>query len=129
MAFRRNKTLDGVSNPFEYYLLTDAEGATEGEALVLTSGRLTKCSPTATPEFISLKTQAAETTSTKLLPVVRVREDDEYITTSTVALTATNVGSKFTLHTDGTQVTNTTTSGVFAVSGLDGTKVYGYFRR
>ena len=129
MAFRRNKTLDGVSNPFEYYLLTDTEGATEGEALVLTSGRLTKCGSTAIPEFISLKTQAAQSTSTTPLPVVRVREDDEFITTCTGTLTATNVGAKVTLHTDGAQVTTTTTSGVFAVSGLDGTKVYGYFRR
>jgi len=129
MAFRRNKTLDGVSNPFEYYLLTDAEGAVEGEALVLTAGRLTKCGPTATPEFISIKTQAAQTTSITPLPVVRVREDDEYITGCTGTLTATSVGAKVTLHTDGVQVTTTTTSGVFAVSGIDGTKVYGYFRR
>ena len=129
MAFRRNKTLDGVSNPFEYYLLTDAEGATEGEALVLASGRLTKCGATAIPEFISLKTQAAQSTSKTPLPVVRVREDDELITTCTGTLTATNVGAKVTLHTDGAQVTTTTTSGVFVVSGLDGTKVFGYFRR
>jgi hypothetical protein len=129
MAFRRNKTLDGVSNPFEYYLLTNAEGATEGEALVLTAGRLTKCGATVTPEFLSLKTQAAETTSKTLLPVVRVREDDELLTSCTAALSATDVGTKLTLHTDGLQITNTTTSGVFAVSKVDGTKIYGYFRR
>ena len=129
MAFRRNKTLDGVSNPFEYYLLTDAEGATEGEALVQTNGRLTKCGPTATPEFISIKTQVAQATSTTPLPVVRVREDDEYVTSCTGSLTATNIGQKVTLHTDGLQTTTTTTSGVFAVSGLNGTKIYGYFRR
>lgn len=129
MAFRRNKTLDGVSNPFEYYLLTDAEAATEGEALVLSSGRLTKCGATATPEFISLKTQAAQSTSTTPLPVVRVREDDEYVTSCTGSLTASNLGAKVTLHTDGAQVTTTTASGVFAISGLNGTKVLGYFRR
>lgn len=129
MSFKRNKTLDGSSNPFEYYLLTDGEGAVEGEALVLTAGRLTKCGATATPEFISLKTQTLQATSTIPLPVIRVRDGDEFVTTCTGTLAATDVGSKVTLHTDGAQVTTTTTSGVFAVSGLDGTKVYGYFRR
>ena len=129
MSFKRNKCLDGASNPFEYYLLTNGEGAVEGEALVLSSGRLTKCGATATPEFISLKTQALQATSTIPLPVIRVRDEDEFVTTCTAALDGADVGTKLTLHTDGVQVTDTTTSGVFAVSAVVGTKIYGYFRR
>lgn len=130
MAFDAIKSLDGSSNPTEYYLLTDNEAATLGEALVQTNGRLTKCGATATPEFISLRNQAAETTSVTPLPVQRVKETTEYETTSTATVAATLVGSSVTLHTDGAQVTATTTSGVFKISSTDGAnKVRGYFRR
>jgi hypothetical protein len=128
--FDRVKTLDGTSAPLEYYLLTDGEATVMGEALKMTNGRLTKAGATETPEFISMRAQAAEAASKTPLPVIRVTEIDEYETTSTVAVPVTNVGAKVTLHTDGAQVTNTTTSGVFTVSATDGvSKVRGYFRR
>ena len=40
--------------PLEFYTITAAETVTIGEALVLSSGKLTKCGATATPEFISV---------------------------------------------------------------------------
>jgi hypothetical protein len=130
MAFDPIKSIDGGSDPLEYYLLTDGEGSTLGEALVQTNGRLTKCGATATPEFIAMRTQAAEATAKTPLPVVRVKEDREYATISTAAVGAALVGQKVTLHTDGAQVTATTASGVFTVSSTDGvSKVRGYFRR
>lgn len=132
-GFKQSSSLNGASDPFEYYLLTDAEGATLGEALVQTSGRLTKCGATATPEFIAGATRVAEATSVTLLPVIRVKEDREFETLSTATVATTLIGSKVTLHTNGTQVTATTASGVFEVSRTDGaatnSTVRGYFRR
>ena len=120
----------GNQPPFEYYLLTDAEAATVGELLVQTSGRLTKCGATATPEFIAMKTQSAEITSATPLPVVRITEDMEFSATATATVAATLLGSKVTLHTDGIKCTATTTSGVFTITATDGaTKVRGKFRR
>jgi len=133
MAFKRVKSLDGAQNPFEYYLLTDNEGATLGEAFVQTSGRLIKCGATATPEFIAMCDRTAETTSVTPLPVERVREDVEYQTKSNATTAVTLVGNKVTLHTDGLLVTATTPSGVFELSYTDavtdGGVVRGYFRR
>lgn len=133
MAFKLHSTLDGAQPPFEYYLLTDNEGATLGEALVQTSGRLTKCGATATPEFIAVKTQVAEAASVTPLPVIRVTENQEWSNTSNATTAVTLVGAKVTLHTDGLVVTATTTSGVFELTYTDGVtnggKVRGMFRR
>ncbi|MDP4158229.1 MAG: hypothetical protein Q8911_00495 [Bacillota bacterium] len=131
--FQRVSSLGGDVQPFEWYLLTDGEGATRGEALVQTNGRLTKCGATATPEFIAERTQAAEATSVTPLPVTRITEGDDFTTTSTATVASSLVGSKVTLGADGLTVTATTTSGVFEVSSTDGVTgggvVHGYFRR
>ena len=133
MAFKRVGSLKTSQSPIEYYLGTNSEAYTLGEALVQTSGRLTKCGATATPEFICLKTQAAESTAVTPLPVERVSEDTEYESVSTATVAATLVGNKVTLHTDGLFPTGTTSSGVFEISRTDGattnSKVRGFFRR
>lgn len=132
-GFKQASSLDGTSDPYEYYLLTDAEAATIGEALVQTSGRLTKCGATATPEFIAIRTQAAEATSVTPLPVIRVKDNREYETLSSATVAATLIGAKVTLNADGLRVTATTSSGVFEISHTDGvttnSTVRGYFRR
>lgn len=132
-GFKQSSSLNGASDPFEYYLLTDAEGATLGEALSQTNGRLTKCAATAVPEFIAGATRVAEATSVTLLPVIRVKEDREFETLSTATVANTLIGAKVTLATNGTQITATTASGVFEVSHTDGattnSTVRGYFRR
>ena len=134
MAFKVVGNLEGAQVPFENgYLLTDNEGATLGEALVQTSGRLTKCGATATPEFIAVCDRTAESTSVTPLPVIRVTENTKFSTKSMATVAATLVGAKVTLHTDGLLVTGTTSSGVFEISATDGatttSKVEGYFRR
>ena len=133
MAFKRVGSLSGSQNPFEYYLLTDNEGATLGEALVQTSGRLTKCGATATPEFIAMASRTAEATSVTPLPVIRVSETDEFATTASATVDSTLVGAKVTLEADALRVTATTTSGVFEISYTDGATgggvCRGYFRR
>jgi hypothetical protein len=131
LAFKLRKKRQ--SSPIEYYLMTDGEAVTAGEALVQTNGRLTLCGATTTPEFIALKTQAAEATSVTPVPVIRITEDQEWKTKANATVANTLVGSKVTLHTDALVVTATTTSGVFEISYTDGATgggvVYGYFRR
>lgn len=133
MSFLISKRLDGETSAQEYYLLTDNEGTVLGEALVQTSGRLTKCGATATPEFVAMAARTAESTSVTPLPVMRVNECMEFETTSTATVASTLVGSKVTLHTDGASCTATTTSGVFEVTYTDGattnSRVRGIFRR
>lgn len=133
MPFDVVKHIGGDSLPIEYYLLTDAEGATIGEALKQVSGRLTKAAATDIPEFLSLRTQAAEATSKTSLPVIRVTETLELSTISTATVASTLVGSKVTIDAAGDKVTATSTSGVFEISSTDGTatnsNVRGYFRR
>jgi hypothetical protein len=119
MAFKLHSTLDGAQPPFEYYLMTDSEAVTLGEALVQTSGRLTLCGVTTTPQFIAQKTQAAETTAITPIPVIRVTEQQEWENTSNATTAVTLVGNKVTIHSDGLVVTATTSSGVFELTYTD----------
>lgn len=113
----------------EVYAPTADEPIALGEALVLTTGKLTKCAATATPEYI-----ARSAGTNKAIAVNRVLEEDIFETTFAADASAVNEGSKVTLHTDGAQVTATTTNGVFYITkklgtGASGTKVQGMFRR
>ena len=132
MAFKKHKSSSAKTQVIEYYLATDSEAITLGEALVLTSGRLTKCGATATPEFIALGSRSAGTDVQ--VPVARVMEDEEYETTFSADASSNAVGTKVTLHTDGLTVTDTATNGVFTITkklgtGASGTSVRGMFRR
>jgi hypothetical protein len=116
--------------PMEYYPTTDNETISLGEALVLDSGSLKKCGVTTTPEFIAMKA----VTDIETIPVVRVNEDVVLETTFAADGSSIVEGDKVTIHTDGLQVTATTTNGVFYVvkklgSGAIGTYVRGMFRR
>ena len=118
--------------PFEKYLATDSQAIALGEALVLTSGRLTKCAADAMPEFIAMS--ACDAGTDNPISVVRVTEDMVFETTFAADASAEEEGEKVTIHTDGLQVTATNTDGVFTItkklgSGETGTKVLGMFRR
>lgn len=114
----------------EVYAPTADEAIVLGEALVLTSGKLTKCAVTATPEYIA----RSAGTNVAGIAVNRVLEEDIFETTFAADASAVTEGSKVTLHTDRVQVTATTTDGVFYITkklgtGAIGTKVQGMFRR
>jgi hypothetical protein len=116
--------------PMERYITNDNEAIALGEALVLTSGALTKCAADATPEFIAMEATADEA----IISVVRVTEDMVFETTFAADASAEEEGEKVTIHTDGLQVTATNTNGVFTITkklgdGTSGTKVLGMFRR
>ena len=119
-----------AERPTERYITTDNEVIALGEALVLTSGALTKCGATAVPEFIAMEPAADQA----IINVVRITEDMVFETTFAADASAEEVGELVTLHEDGLQVTATNTNGVFYITkklgtGASGTKVLGMFRR
>lgn len=129
--FTVSRRLDGQSTTIEYGLMTDSEACALGEALVFTSGRLTKCGATAIPDAIALGSCTAGTS--QKVPYIRTAEMQEFETTASATVAASLIGSKVTLETDGLRVTATGTSGVFDISATDGVtgggKVRGFFRR
>lgn len=133
MAFKIVKHDLNTQFPTDYYLMTNAEAVTYGQTLVLTSGRLTaSANDTTMPEFVALRTQAAEATSVTPIPVVRLNEEQQFEVKSTATVAATLIGSKVTLN-SGLYVTGTTTNGLFYVDATDGvtttSTVRGHFRR
>ena len=107
-----------------FHEVTASEAVQLGEALVLTSGKLTKCGATAKPEFIAMADCAADAAN-RLIPVARVEANQLYEVPVTAAPTSLVEGDKVTLHTDGMQVTATTTSGVVTVESLNGAAAAG----
>ena len=101
-----------------------SEAVQLGEALVLTSGKLTKCGATVKPEFIAMADCAAAATD-RIIPVARVEANQLYEVPITAAPSSLAEGSKVTLHTAGMQVTATTTSGVVTVESLTGAAAAG----
>lgn len=101
-----------------------SEAVQLGEALVLTSGKLTKCGATEKPEFIAMADCAADAAK-RLIPAARVEPNQLYEVPVQAAPTSLVEGSKVTLHTDGLQVTATTTSGVVTVESLNGAAAAG----
>ena len=95
-----------------------------GEALVLSGGVLTKCSATVAPAFVAMGIKSAGDAN-RALPVCRVERNQVWEVPITAAPTELKVGDKVTVHTDGLQVTATTTSGVVSVVSLNGASAAG----
>lgn len=108
----------------EYLDVKAAEAVSEGEALVLASGKLTKCGATAVPQFIAMASLDANATK-RTIAVCRVEKNQVYEVPVSAAPTSLVVGSKVTLNTDGLQVTATTESGVVTIVDLNGATVAG----
>ena len=107
-----------------FYEATANEAISVGEALVLTSGKLTKCPATTKPAFIAIGQLEASDANRKVA-VCRVESNQVYEVPVTAAPTSLKVGSKVTVHTDGLQVTATTTDGVVTVESLNGATAAG----
>lgn len=108
--------------PFKVLPKKSGETYTVGEALTLTAGGATKCGATELPQYICIG--QGDSNGLVCMPVLTTTEFEVEYTA------APTVGTKVTLHTDGMQVTNTATGGVFAVVSVDtatGT-AKGYFR-
>jgi len=125
--FKLIKILNGRMNVPEPEFLPVAanEEHTEGEALKIASGTVTKASGTDAPTHIALGTEA---NVNGLLPVARIDKTMVFeapVTYSETAL-AVVLGTKLTIATDGAGVTDVTTSGVATVvDTLDANKTAG----
>ena len=107
-----------------FHEATADEAVSIGEALVLTNGKLTKCSATAKPQFIAIG-QLGASDADRRIAVCRVESNQVYEVPVTAAPTSLKTGDKVTIHTDGLQVTATTTSGVVTIEALNGASAAG----
>lgn len=121
--YRKN----GQPQPLEYLVVTTSETIALGEALVLSSGKLTKCGATAAPAYIAMQPIASAPAGSKIA-VVRVSKDVTYDTVLSAASASIAAGAKYTLGSDGLSITATTTSGVAEVVDWDGTAVGDHVR-
>lgn len=98
----------------EYLPGKNLEAITLGEALTISDQGLTKCAATDRPQYIC----RGPKNENGLIPVSPVMESTRYEVPYTAKPA---VGKKVTLHSDGLQITSTTTSGVFLVESVDAT--------
>lgn len=120
MAFKIYSTDDNRVPGIEY-LPASAITPKVGMALTQTAGQLALATGTTAPTYISMCEKESECTAGDIIPVIRVGKDMILETTFADAATSIKLGDKVTLHTDGLQVTATTTNGVAEVVYMDGT--------
>lgn len=101
----------------EYLPTTASETYSQGEALVLSAGKLTKASGTTKPTHIALTSYVAPATGNKEIPVARIEKNMVFEAPVTFSATAATIvlGSKVTIATDGLGTTDVTTSGVATI--------------
>lgn len=114
--FLQSRQLRGMTAPIVYKKATAGETYTVGEALKVSSGAVTLASGTDKPSHICVGPEGDNG-----VPCVEVLPDMEFETTLSAAGTSLAVGNKVTIHTDGLQVTATTTNGVAEITGMSGT--------
>ena len=120
MAFKIYSTDDNRVPGIEY-LPASAITPKVGMALTQTTGQLALATGTTAPTYISMCEKDSKCTAGDIIPVIRVGKDMILETTFEAAATSIKLGDKVTLHTDGLQVTATTTNGVAEVVYMDGT--------
>ncbi len=114
-------TVEGGRVPAWEYLPAGAITPQVGMALTQTSGNLALASGTTAPTYISMREETDKLTAGTIIPVIRVLDSIIFETTFSAAATSIKVGDKVTIHTDGLQVTATTTGGVAEVVWMEGT--------
>lgn len=110
----------------EYLPVTNSEEVKIGEALKISSGKLTKHGATSddtAPFFVAMAGCTAGTGN--VIPVMRVTPDMLFLVETQADASAAVLGTKVTLHTDGLQVTATTTKGVATIVDLNGAATSG----
>ena len=120
MSFKIHSIDDNRISGIEY-LPCGAITPKVGMALVQSGGNLALATGTNAPTYISMCEKDSPCTAGDIIPVLRVLPDMMFETTFQAAASAIKLGDKVTLHTDGLQVTATTTNGVAEVVYMDGT--------
>lgn len=113
--YKRN----GQPVALEYHEVTTSETVALGEALVMSSGKLTKCGATAKPTYIAMQPITSAPAGSKIA-CVRVSPDVIYETELSAASASIAKGALYTLASNGLGITATTTSGVAEVVDWDG---------
>ena len=90
-----------------------------GMALTQSSGKLAIATGTTAPTYISMVEKDSACAAGDLIPVIRVDSGIIFETTNQASFSGANKGTKVTLHSDGMQVTATTTSGVAEIIDFD----------
>lgn len=122
LAKYENATLN-VDEP-KYYEVTEGEACENGEAMVLTGGKLTKCGATVKPQYVAMKA-LAENAEKREIPTVRVDENQLWRVAVDADPTALTPGAKVTIGDDALTVTATTASGVATIENLAGAEKAG----
>lgn len=108
--FKIHHRLVGGVEPYEYKEVKTGEEVQAGEALVLATGKLTKCGATVKPEYIAMGKA-----KNGIAPVICVLPTTVFAATAQAGQNTLTAGSKVTLTADGMNVTATTTDGVFVL--------------
>ena len=106
---------DGRVPPWKYLPATGSTKPDIGLALVLSSGKLAKASGTTKPTYICMMEAPAAVAAGTLIPVIEVEPDMIFECKNQASLNGVNVGQAVTIHSDGLQVTGTTSSGVATI--------------
>lgn len=106
---------DGRVPPWKYLPATGSTKPDIGLALVLTSGKLAKASGTTKPTYICMAEYPAAVAAGTLIPVIEVLPDMIFEVKNQASLNGVNVGQAVTIHSDGLQITATTSSGVATI--------------
>lgn len=112
--------------PIEKELVAGAGTFAVGTALAYSSGKVVPATGTTSPEFIcSSKGGTIAAGASGAVVGQLIEEDMEFVTTLAATGTSLNVGDKVTIHTDGAQVTATTTNGIVEIVEFLGDKSSG----
>ena len=107
-------TEDGRVPPWKY-MPAGAITPKIGLALYLSSGVFAVATGTQKPTHICMREESAAVSSGTIIPVIEIAPDIVFQTENQASLNGVNVGQAVTIHSDGMQVTATTSSGVATI--------------
>ena len=121
--FKLKSTLINSTPVIEYMEGNAGETFKSGEALVLSKGKLTKCSGANAPAFVCVGDVAGNSQGTSLVPVFRVTEHYIFSVPSVEGIDGLTIGDTVTLSDDGMGITAETDGGVAEIVALCGETV------
>lgn len=108
-------TEDGRVQPWEYLPATGSTKPDIGLACTLSSGKLAKASGTTKPTYICMQEAPAAVAAGTLLACIKVQPDMIFEVKNQANISGVNIGQAVTIHSDGLQITATTSSGVATI--------------
>lgn len=106
---------DGRVPPWEYLPATGSTKPDIGLACTLSSGKLAKCTGTTKPTHICMQEAPAAVAAGTPLACIKIQPDMIFEVKNQASLNGVNEGQAVTIHSDGLQITATTSSGVATI--------------